>query len=53
MRNAEEVLMMKERELQKVKKEIEALRITAKLLGEDQAPAQGSAQKPTNVVELP
>lgn len=40
MKSAAEVLMMKERELQKVKKEVEALRIAAQLLAEDKASAE-------------
>lgn len=52
MKSPAEVLLMKELELQKIKKEIEALRITAKLLGDDPSPTP-MAQKSAKVVQLP
>jgi hypothetical protein len=51
MKSPAEVLLMKELELQKVKKEIEALRITAKLLGDEPAPMPMA--KSAKVVQLP
>ncbi|HKN36936.1 MAG TPA: hypothetical protein VJX16_27135 [Terriglobales bacterium] len=54
MKSAAEVLLMKELELERLKKEIEALRITAKLLGEEkQQPAAQMPQKYAKVVQLP
>ena len=55
MRNPYDVLRSKEQELVRVKKEVEALRITARLLGlEEPAPAialaKGDARQ---VVEMP
>jgi hypothetical protein len=50
MKSPAEVLLTKELELQKIKKEIEALRITAKLLGDEPAPMP---QKSAKVVQLP
>jgi len=43
MKNPLEVLRMKEQEMLRVKQEIDALRIAAKLLGED--PSSGSEGK--------
>ena len=54
LKSAAEVLLMKELELERLKKEIEALRITAKLLGEEkQQPAAQMPQKYAKVVQLP
>jgi len=54
MKSAAEVLLIKELELQKVKKEIEALRITARLLGDDKAPPRPQVvEKSAKVVQLP
>jgi len=53
MKNPLEVLRMKEQEIVRVKQEIEALRITAKLLGEE--PPSSSEGKSTfrQVVNMP
>jgi len=55
MKNPYEVLRMKEQELMRVRKEMEALRIAARLLGaEDPAAANGENQpKLRHVVEMP
>ncbi len=55
MKNPYEVLRMKEQEMVKVRKEMEALRIAARLLGaEDPALANGESQpKLRQVVEMP
>jgi len=55
MKNPYEVLRMKEQELIRVRKEMDALRIAAKLLGaEDKRPVNGEAQPQlTRVVEMP
>ncbi len=50
MKNPYEVLRVKERQIQKVKKEIEALRIAARLLGAEES-GSGSEEK-TNLREL-
>jgi hypothetical protein len=55
MKNPYDVLRMKEQELMRVRKEIEALRVAARLLGaEDPGAAQGE-EKPalSRVVEMP
>ena len=55
MKNPYEVLRMKEQEIERVRKEMEALRVAARLLGaEEPAPATGEAQtKSRHVVEMP
>ncbi len=55
MKNPYEVLRMKEQELLRVRKEMDALRIAARLLGaEDTAAANGESQtKLQRVVEMP
>jgi hypothetical protein len=55
MKNPYEVMRMKEQELLRVRKEIDALRIAAKLLGaEDPARANDGGQPPlSRVVEMP
>lgn len=53
MKSPVEVLLMKELELQRLKKEIEALRITAKLLGDEKQPVAQVPQKYAKVVQLP
>ena len=54
MKNPYDVLRMKEQELVRVRKEIEALRIAARLLGaEDQADDGDGQQKLRQVVEMP
>ena len=51
MKNPFEVLRTKEDELQRVKQEVEALRITAKLLGEE--PAGENRIEYRQVVKMP
>ena len=53
MKNPYEVLRIKEQELQRVKKEVEALRTIAPLLAESaEKPVNGKTEN-HNVVELP
>ena len=52
MKNPYEVLRAKELELQQIKKEIEALRVTAQLLDED-ADAQEHKSNIRQMVQLP
>jgi hypothetical protein len=49
MKNPYEVLRVKEQQIQKVKKEIEALRIAARLLG---AESESGSEEKTNFREL-
>jgi hypothetical protein len=53
MKNLLEVLRMKEQEILRVKQEIEALRITAKLLGEEPRAAGDERVEFRKVVNLP
>jgi hypothetical protein len=54
MKSAAEVLLVKELELQKVRKEVEALKIAARLLGEEKvAPRPQVVDKSPKVVQLP
>jgi hypothetical protein len=53
MKNAQEVLRMKEAELQRVRREIEALRITARLLEEDGQHSTHDSGLKARVAELP
>jgi hypothetical protein len=55
MKNPYDVLRMKEQELLRVRKEMDALRISARLLGaEDPGAAKGDGQpKLQRVVEMP
>jgi len=53
MKNPVEVLRMKEQEMMRVKQEIEALRITAKLLGEESASTGKEKTELRPVVNLP
>jgi hypothetical protein len=54
MKSAAEVLLVKELELQKVRKEVEALKIAARLLGEEKAvPRPQVVDKSQKVVQLP
>jgi hypothetical protein len=53
MKNISEVLRMKEQQIVRVKQEIEALRITAKLLGEEPPSASGERIEMRQVVKLP
>lgn len=41
MKNPLDVIRMKEQEIQRIKQEIEALRITAKLIGEEPPGSEG------------
>jgi len=52
MKNPLEVLRMKEQEIVRVKQEIEALRIAAKLLGEDPSAGEGRVEY-RQVVKMP
>lgn len=52
MKNPYEVLRMKEQEVERVRKEMEALRIAARLLGgEEPTPANGESKR--QIVEMP
>ena len=55
MKNPYDVIRMKEQEIERVRKEMEALRIAARLLGaEEPAPPNGeSPTKSRHVVEMP
>jgi hypothetical protein len=53
MKNLNEVLQRKEQELLKVRKEIDALRIAARLLGEENGAAQEQKQDLRQLIEMP
>jgi len=53
MKNPLEVLRMKEQEILRVKQEIEALRITAKLLGEEPSSAGDGKFELRKAVPMP
>lgn len=53
MKNPMEVLRIKEQELVKVKKEIDALRITARLLSDEQHPPDDQKQDLRQLIEMP
>jgi hypothetical protein len=53
MKTPSEVLRMKELELQRVKKEIEALRIAVQLLGDEKTPSTAPPAKSAKVIQLP
>jgi hypothetical protein len=53
MKNIAEVLRTKEQEIARVKQEIEALRITAKLLGEEPVSAGEGRVEYRQVVKMP
>jgi hypothetical protein len=53
MKNLLEVLRLKEQEILRVKQEIEALRITAKLLGEEPLSADEATVEFRKLVNLP
>jgi hypothetical protein len=53
MKNLLEVLRLKEQEILRVKQEIEALRITAKLLGEEPLSAGDGTVEFRKLVNLP
>jgi hypothetical protein len=53
MKNPFDVLRMKEQEIQRIKQEIEALRITAKLLGEEPSSSGEAKVEYRQVVNMP
>jgi hypothetical protein len=53
MKNPYDVLRTKEQELLRVRKEMEALRIAARLLGAEDPAAGDHQQKMNHVVEMP
>jgi hypothetical protein len=53
MKNPFDVLRMKEQEIQRVKQEIEALRLTAKLLGEEPPSTEDRKVEFRQVVNMP
>jgi hypothetical protein len=53
MKNPFDVLRMKEQEIQRIKQEIEALRITAKLLGEEPSSSGDGKVEYRQVVNMP
>ena len=53
MKNPFDVLRMKEQEIQRVKQEIEALRLTAKLLGEEPPSTGDGKVEIRQVVNMP
>jgi hypothetical protein len=53
MKDPMEVLRMKEQELLRVRKEVEALRVVAQLLREDGAPAAEFRPETSKLVEMP
>jgi hypothetical protein len=52
MKNPYEVLRCKEQELSRIRKEVEALRIAARLLGEEQ-PGSDTQEELRKVAEMP
>jgi hypothetical protein len=53
MKDLLEVLRMKEQQLSRVKEEVEALRIVARLLGEDESTEDDREEDTRRVVEMP
>ena len=53
MKNPMEVLRIKEQELLKVRKEIDALRITARLLSDEPQHGEESKQDSRQLIEMP
>jgi hypothetical protein len=53
MKNISEVLHIKEQEITRVKQEIEALRITAKLLGEEPPSSGDGRAEIRQVINMP
>jgi hypothetical protein len=53
MKNPVDVLRMKEQEILRIKVEIEALRITARLLSDDPPPSNGQKQDLPQLIEMP
>lgn len=52
MRNADEILQRKELELQRVKEEIEALRMAAQILREKDDPPLAPPRKPAKILRM-
>lgn len=53
MKSPAELLLVKELELQKVKREIEALRVAARLLDDNQQQPKPAQQKLAKLVQMP
>jgi hypothetical protein len=53
MKNPFEVLKSKEQEMAKVRKEVDALRIAMRLMGDENAPAGDSKVDLRSVIEMP
>ena len=53
MKDLWEVLRMKEQQLSRVKEEVDALRIAARLLGEDPSDQDDQQEDTPRVVEMP
>jgi hypothetical protein len=53
MKNPMEVLRAKEQEIIRIRKEVEALQIVARLLSEDNAPSGGQKQDLRQLIEMP
>jgi hypothetical protein len=53
MKNPMDVLRMKELELTRVKKEIEALQLVSRLLTDESIPANGQTQDLRQLLEMP
>jgi hypothetical protein len=53
MKTPTQLLLVKELELQKVKREIEALRLAARLLDDDQEQPKPTPQKLAKLVQMP
>jgi hypothetical protein len=53
MKNPFEVLKNKEQEVAQVKKEINALRVTIQLIGDEKSPASDSKVDLRSVIEMP
>ena len=53
MKNPFEVLKTKEQEMAKVRKEIDALRITIQLIGDEKCPSADSQVDLRSVIEMP
>jgi hypothetical protein len=53
MKNPFELLRTKEQEIVKIKREIDALRITVKLIGDDKTPSADTKVDLRSVIEMP
>jgi hypothetical protein len=53
MKNPMEVLRSKEQDLLKVRKEVEALRVAARLLSDDLPPMEDNKQDARQLIEMP